>query len=52
MNHYLVLGDDLVISDPELASAYLLACERFGIPIGLAKSFVSSKGFLNFANQS
>ena len=52
LDHYLVLGDDLVISNQKLAKSYLHVCERFGIPIGLAKSYTSARAFLNFANQS
>jgi hypothetical protein len=47
-----VLGDDIVISDPSIAEEYLKLLNRLGIPVGLPKSFVSRKGFLNFANQS
>lgn len=52
LDNYLVLGDDLVISNEKLAKSYLNICERYGIPIGLAKSFTSVHSFLNFANQS
>lgn len=52
LDHYLVLGDDLVISNEKLAKSYLCVCEEFGIPIGLAKSYTSASAFLNFANQS
>lgn len=47
-----MLGDDIVISDPSIAEEYLKLLNRLGIPVGLPKSFVSRKGFLNFANQS
>jgi len=49
---YLVLGDDLVIANAEVAKAYLGVCEEFGIPIGLAKSYTSVIGFLEFARKS
>jgi len=49
---YLVLGDDIVISDKEVAESYVELCAYLGIPIGIQKSFLSTNGFLNFANQS
>jgi len=49
---YLVLGDDIVIAHEGLAREYVKVCEEFGIVIGLAKSFISHVGFVNFANQS
>lgn len=48
---YLVLGDDLVIANEEVASKYLQLCEAFGITVGLAKSF-TSVGLINFANKT
>lgn len=48
---YLVLGDDIVIANPEVAQSYKLVCEEYGITIGLPKSFVSNKGFFQFASQ-
>lgn len=51
-DQYLVLGDDIVISHSEVASSYLEICKDFGIKVGLAKSFVSDKAFVNFANRS
>jgi hypothetical protein len=38
---YRVLGDDVVIADGQVAAQYLLICEKFGIPISLAKSLIS-----------
>jgi len=49
---YLVLGDDLVIGDHEVAISYRKSATPLGVRIGLPKSFVSTKGFFNFANQS
>jgi len=49
---YLILGDDLVIADKQVAEAYIEVATALGVKIGLAKSFISDKGFLNFANQS
>jgi hypothetical protein len=49
---YLVLGDDLVIADKTLAESYLSVLDSYGIPVNLKKSFVSSSGFLQFANRN
>jgi hypothetical protein len=49
---YLVLGDDIVIADHEVAQAYVALMKRFHIPIGLAKSHISEFGMFNFANQT
>jgi len=49
---YLVLGDDVVIADGNVAYAYQHILASFGIKVGLAKSFISQKGMFNFANQS
>jgi hypothetical protein len=38
---YGILGDDVVIFNTRVANIYLETCEGFGIPIGLAKSFIS-----------
>jgi len=48
---YLILGDDIVIADKQVAEAYLSICATLGIKIGLAKSFTESR-LLNFANQT
>jgi hypothetical protein len=39
---YGVLGDDIVIFNKRVADEYLEVCKHFGIPIGLAKSYVST----------
>jgi hypothetical protein len=49
---YLVLGDDIVIADEEVAQAYINLMKRLHIPIGLAKSHISEIGMFNFANQT
>nr|DBA07247.1 TPA_asm: RNA-dependent RNA polymerase [Gigaspora rosea mitovirus 5] len=49
---YLVLGDDIVIACPLVAQEYTQFCSSSGIELSLYKSFVSSKGFMNFASQS
>jgi hypothetical protein len=49
---YLILGDDLVIFDTKVAERYLEISEALGLKVGMTKSFISSKGFVNFASQS
>jgi hypothetical protein len=42
---YAVLGDDIVIADPDVAKRYLgLMTEGFGVEINLSKSIVSRSG--------
>jgi len=48
---YIVLGDDIVIGDEEVAQSYVQVCEDYGITIGFAKSFTSNIGFFQFASQ-
>jgi hypothetical protein len=48
---YLILGDDIVIANEAVANSYKDTCEKFGITIGLPKSYVSEFLF-NFANQT
>lgn len=49
---YLVLGDDVVIADHEVAQAYQAILASFKIKVGLSKSYISENGMFNFANQS
>jgi len=49
---YLVLGDDIIIAEKEVAESYKYVCGDLGVKIGLPKSYVSRKGFGNFAAQS
>lgn len=49
---YMVLGDDIVIANEAVADTYVKVVEDLGIKVGLAKSFVSRKGFGNFAGRS
>jgi hypothetical protein len=49
---YLVLGDDVIIADKQVAETYQSILASFGITVGIAKSYISSKGMFNFANQS
>lgn len=49
---YLVLGDDIVIANEQVALSYLEVCSNYGIKVGLAKSLVSREGLMNFANQT
>lgn len=51
-NDYLVLGDDIIIGDKDVAESYKYVCGDLGVKIGLPKSYVSRKGFGNFAAQS
>lgn len=48
---YLVLGDDIVIADKEVAECYSEILTNLGIKIGFAKSFTASP-LTNFANQT
>jgi hypothetical protein len=48
---YLVLGDDIVIGNKLVAESYKAVCSDYGVTIGLAKSFVSSESFFQFASQ-
>ena len=49
---YVVLGDDVVIGDREVAEAYYeIMTKHYGVGIKLAKSYVSSS-LVNFANQT
>jgi hypothetical protein len=50
-NLYLVLGDDIVISDKELACSYKEVCREMEIPLSLYKSYEDSN-ILNFASQT
>lgn len=49
---YRVLGDDIVIANTSVASAYEKLCAELHIPLQNKKAFFSVVGFLNFANQS
>jgi len=49
---YLVLGDDIIIAEKEVAESYKYVCGDLGVKIGLPKSYISRKGFGNFAAQS
>lgn len=48
---YLVLGDDIVISEEELANSYKEVCKMMEIPLSLYKSYECSS-VLNFASQT
>lgn len=51
-NNYVVLGDDIVIGCREVAKEYQEFCEINGIDVSTSKSFISGRGFFNFASQS
>jgi hypothetical protein len=47
-DRYLVLGDDIVIADQNVAEAYLRIMDLLGVSINLSKSIISSE-ILEFA---
>jgi len=47
---YVLLGDDILIGDPQLAQSYLRLLDRLGVGVAEAKTFVS-KGFSEFAKR-
>jgi len=51
-SNYALLGDDIVIADPEVGSAYLLIMrDHLGVEINLSKSLESDIGVLEFAKK-
>lgn len=48
---YRVLGDDVVLADKEVATAYRELMSKFGVPISLSKSLVSNNGFFQFVSE-
>nr|UYL94483.1 MAG: RNA-dependent RNA polymerase [Leptosphaeria biglobosa mitovirus 6] len=52
-SEYVILGDDLVLFDKEVAWRYLSLCKELGVSINLSKSIVSmSKPVLEFAKRT
>jgi len=49
---YVLLGDDIAIGNERVASRYVTLMDQLGVTIGLAKSYVSKHGLVNFANQT
>jgi hypothetical protein len=49
--NYAVLGDDIVIGDKVVASAYLVLMKDLGVEINLSKSLVSASGSCEFAKR-
>jgi hypothetical protein len=49
---YMILGDDIIIANEKVAESYKKVCTDLGVKIGLPKSYISHKGFGNFAAQS
>jgi len=47
-NGYLILGDDIVISNESVAKEYLKIMDALGVQINLSKSVISKK-FAEFA---
>lgn len=50
-DNYCVLGDDVVIGDPNVAQAYLDTCSYYEIPISAGKSYQSNTGFFSFVSE-
>jgi hypothetical protein len=48
---YAVLGDDIVICDRDVASAYVALMTELGVKIGFHKSIISSNSSLEFAKR-
>jgi hypothetical protein len=48
---YLVLGDDVVILDKQVASEYLKLMTQLAVGVNLSKSLVSPIGFAEFAKR-
>jgi len=52
-SEYVILGDDLVLFDKEVADRYLSLCKELGVSINLSKSIISeSKPVLEFAKRT
>lgn len=51
--NYAILGDDIVIGDPEVMTQYLVILDSLGVECGLHKSLLSHKGLaLEFAKRT
>lgn len=48
---YAVLGDDVVIMDPDVAAQYKRLVRRLGAEISTTKSLISRNGSLEFASK-
>jgi hypothetical protein len=48
---YIILGDDIVIANKEVAESYLEIMRDIGVEINLSKSLVSSVGVMEFAKR-
>jgi hypothetical protein len=48
---YVVLGDDVVIFDKDVASQYLILMDDLGLAINISKSVVSVNGSFEFAKR-
>jgi len=52
-DQYIILGDDLVLFDKDIASRYQSFCEQIGVGINLSKSIISeTKPVLEFAKRT
>lgn len=47
----MILGDDLVLFEKDVADRYLLLCEHLGISINMSKSIISNRPVLEFAKR-
>jgi len=50
-SNYLVLGDDIVIADKNVAREYLEIIKELGCPINIHKSIISNNGSFEFAKR-
>ncbi|XP_020522195.1 uncharacterized protein LOC110007166, partial [Amborella trichopoda] len=48
---YAILGDDVVIGDPEVAKLYAESLDQLGVSISFQKSVISDTGCLEFAKR-
>jgi len=52
-NDYIILGDDLVLFDRDVAFQYLELCKQLGVEINMSKSIISlNKPVLEFAKRT
>lgn len=49
---YMVLGDDIVIANSQVAREYVRLMKSLNVPLSLHKSHISEYGMFNFANQT
>lgn len=49
---YVVLGDDIVLFEENIANRYLSLCDKLGVTINKSKSIISSKPVVEFAKRT